>query len=272
MGNRWKLLCCRTLSGIIILSLFTVAAAAAATELSVFNESFEHSTLNLNWLPFPGFSQNPLTPILDPTTPEGDLWAGRQTNEQLGGFASLSYSGTSKLKNYTMEAWVYTMVVPDEKAPLNGIAVRVDPENGRFYRLASHFNKSERRVTFAYVGNDTHNYPVYLSSWEGDEIPGGAPKASSWHKMAIRCVDNRFWAYWDGKELRGCPIEDDRIPEGFFGVYATYVGGKGVVETRVDGIKVTQEEEHMKRNKPGDKQQKQGHRREEGTDGISRVL
>ncbi|GAB4343129.1 MAG: hypothetical protein Kow0099_21260 [Candidatus Abyssubacteria bacterium] len=223
-------------------TILTWGSAIATSEAILFSEDFRDSALNLIWLPFPGFSQNHLTPIMDPSTPEGDVWAGRQTNAQLGGFASLSYTGARHLKDYTIEAWVYTIVVPDQvRAPLNGIAVRVDPDGGRLYRLASHFDK-ERRLTFAYVGRDTQNYPVYLRSWEADDIPGGVPAESGWHKMAVRCIGNRFLAFWDDKELPGGPIEDDRIPEGFFGVYVNYVGGKGIVETRVDGIKVTHAE------------------------------
>jgi len=222
---------------LLILVPLGLTLSVRADEMELFSESFTDSSLNLVWLPFPGFSPNHLVPVMDPTTPEGDLWVGRQSNEQLGGFASLSYAGESRMENYVLEAWVYTVVVPEGRAPLNGIAVRVDPEKGCFYRLASHFD-SERRLTLAYVGRDTQNYPAYLGSWEGDEIPGGAPGTGGWHKMAITCVGNKIWAYWDGHELSGCPISDDRIARGFFGVYANYVGGHGIVETRVDGITV----------------------------------
>jgi len=58
--------------------------------------------------------------------------------------------------------------------------------------------------------------------------------------MAVKCSGNRFWVYWDGQELPDCPIEDGRIGKGFFGVYANYVGGKGIVETRVDAVKIVQ--------------------------------
>jgi hypothetical protein len=176
---------------------------------------------------------------LDTTTPQGDIWAGRETNQQLGGFASLSYAGMGTLEDYSMEAWVYAVVVPTEHAPLNGICVRVDPEKERFYRFATHFDSKEQRLTFAYVGSDNNNYPAYLGSWEKEEIPGGAPPISGWHKMGVTCVGNQFWVYWDGHELPGCPLRDDRISRGFFGIYATYVGGKGIVETKVDAIEVT---------------------------------
>jgi hypothetical protein len=73
-------------------------------------------------------------------------------------------------------------------------------------------------------------------------IPGGPPKDSGWHKMALKCIADRFWVYWDDTELPDGPIEDKRISEGFFGVYANHIGGKGIVETRVDGIKVTEAE------------------------------
>ncbi|RJP17295.1 MAG: hypothetical protein C4520_17050 [Candidatus Abyssobacteria bacterium SURF_5] len=219
--------------------LFSISSTNADYMTPLFSESFDDGMLNLNWVPFPGFSQDPLMPILDPTSPEG-VWAGRQTNQQLGGFASLSFSGMRHLRDYLMEAWVYAVVVPEGRAPLNGIAVRVDPQNERFYRFATHFD-AEQRLSFAYVGSDTNNYPVYIKSWKQAEIPGGVSEKSGWHKMAVRCAGNNFWVYWDEQELPGCPLQDDRIPGGFFGVYANYVGGKGIVETRVDAIKVMQE-------------------------------
>jgi hypothetical protein len=227
------------------LSLCTVFAfclhrSASAEDAVLFTEDFSNSNSNLNWLPFPGFNDDTLLPILDPTTPQGDLWAGRQTNTQLGGFAAMSYAGMANLTDYTIEAWVYTTVVPVEKPPLNGLAVRVDPENQQFYRLASHFG-ADRRLTFAYVGSDSNNFPIFLGSWKQEDILGGLPAESSWHKMAIKCTGNRFWVYWDDQELPGCPIEDERIGHGFFGVYANYVGAKGIIETRVDAIRVKTE-------------------------------
>jgi hypothetical protein len=211
--------------------------AGSEQQAPLFSEHFHKGVLNLNWVPFPGFSEDSLTPILDPSSPQADLWAGRQTNQQLGGFASLSYAGMASLADYVLEAWVYAVVVPEGRAPLNGIAVRVDPQNQRFYRFATHLD-AERRLTFAYVGSDTNNYPVYIASWKEEDIPGGLPRGSGWHRMAVTCAGRRFWVSWDGAELPGCPLEDDRIDKGFFGVYANYVGGKGIVETRVDAITV----------------------------------
>lgn len=230
--------------------VFCIESTAGAEEAIVFTEDFSGSSLNLNWLPFPGFNDDTLLPVLDPFTPQGDLWAGRQSNTQLGGFAAMSYAGMASLADYTLEAWVYTIVVPVEKPPLNGLAVRVDPENQAFYRFASHFG-SDGRLTFAYVGSDSNNFPIYLGSWKQEDIPGGLPAESSWHKMAIKCSGNQFWVYWDGQELPGCPIHDERIGRGFFGVYANYVGAKGIVETRVDAIKVKVEPEPQEPNASG---------------------
>jgi hypothetical protein len=220
--------------------IFCLHPAANAEDAVLFTEGFSGSSLNLNWLPFPGFNDDTLLPVLDPTTPQGDLWAGRQTNTQLGGFAAMSYAGMANMADYTIEAWVYTIVVPVEKPPLNGLAVRVDPENQQFYRLASHFG-ADGRLTFAYVGSESNNFPIFLGTWKQEDIPGGLPAESGWHKMAIKCSGNQFWMYWDDQELPGCPIKDERIGSGFFGVYANYVGAKGIIETRVDAIKVRAE-------------------------------
>jgi len=204
------------------------------------NESFKDGNKQLRWETFPGFSPDQLESLSRADTPEEDGWVGRLTNKTFGGFASLAYSGDENFGNYSIEAWVYVNVVGDEQGPLNGIAIRVDPQDQRFYRLAAQFG-SESKLTLAYVGKDVNNFPVYLKEWNASEIPGGPPAKSGWHKMKIRAVGKNLWAYWDGQELPGCPVSDDRIDRGYFGVYTNFVGGQQTTETLVDGIIVREE-------------------------------
>lgn len=205
----------------------------------IFRDSFSDGVPQLNWEAFPGFSPDEMQAISRDDTPENDGWVGRVTNQIFGGFASLSYAGHSELSDYLIEAWIYVTVTPNEQGSLHGLAVRVDPEEQRFYRFASQFG-SERKLTIAYVGRDTNNFPIFIKEWNESDIPGGAPKRSGWHKMKIRVAGNDFWAYWDDRELPDCPVSDNRISKGYFGVYTNYTGGTNVTQTLVDEVVVKQ--------------------------------
>lgn len=215
-------------------------ASARAPIRNTYRDSFSNGEPQLNWYAFPGFSPDEMGVVARNDTPEDDGWAGRVTNQSLGGFASLSYTGHPDLSDYSIEAWIYVIVTPSEQGSLHGLAIRVDPEGQRFYRFASQFG-SEQKLTIAYVGSDTNNFPVFIKEWDESDIPGGAPKSSGWHKMKVRAVGNNFWAYWDDHELPDCPISNNRIRAGYFGVYTNFTGGANVTQTLVDQIVVRQE-------------------------------
>lgn len=200
-------------------------------------ERFVSGKMSLLWNTFPTFSPDLIKPLNQPNDPNNDLWVGFVTNKALGGFASLSYAGNNALADYTMEAWVFVAVDKKSQGSIHGIAVRVDPEGLRFYRLAAQFGE-ESRITLAYVGADESNFPVYLRTWREDEIPGGIPKESGWHLMKLRVEGNQMWSFWDSQDLPGGPVSDDRIKMGYFGVYTNYTGAEKVVRTYVDDIQV----------------------------------
>ncbi|MBI2863680.1 MAG: hypothetical protein HYX94_03860 [Chloroflexi bacterium] len=215
----------------------TVAALAGTPGPIHFEERFADGKLSLDWQTFPHFSPDLIRPVARPDAPGGDGWAGLVTDEAFGGFASLSYAGEEGMSDCTVEAWIYTEVTAEELAPIHGIAVRVDPKGLRFYRLAAQF-RANPRLSFAYVGRDLNDFPDYLRTWTGDEIPGGAPTSSGWHRMGVRVEGDRFWLYWDGQELPGGPIVDGRIEHGYFGIYDNFVGMQKVANTLVDEITV----------------------------------
>lgn len=200
----------------------------------VYEEHFTQGLLTLDWAPFPGSSPDRLEAVPDPGAPGGDGWAGRVSNAGLGGFAALSYAHRLRYRDVAIEAWIFTSVGGGDRGPLQGIAVRVDPARGRFYRLAVQFT-AQPRITLGYVGRDSANFPVYLRTWTGAEIPGGSPRESGWHRLAPM-VGDALWAFWDGQALLGSPIFDARIPRGSVGAYANLVGGQQIAETRVDGL------------------------------------
>lgn len=167
--------------------------------------------------------------------PDGDGWAGRVTNAALGGFASLAYAGDPQLADYSVEAWVYVDAVGDQHAPLQGLAIRVDPVERRFYRLAAQFG-AEAQLTLAALGRDVSDYPIYVRTWTASQIPGAIPARGGWHRIGVRAVGDQFWFSWDGQDLPGGPLRDPRIARGLLGVYATYTSGVQVAQILMDAI------------------------------------
>ena len=152
--------------------------------------------------------------INDPTTPGGDNWAGRISNEWMGA-AGLTYAGLDTLKDYSVDAWIYTRVT-NANGPYNGISIRMNLSSRYFYRLVSDFDNSAR-LRLGFVGSG--GMPVAIRDWNAGEIPGGVPATSSWHKFKLVTVGDQIWAYYDSVLLPSCPITYDSIANGCFGVY-----------------------------------------------------
>ncbi len=183
----------------------------------LYEEYFTDGNMQLDWHPW--FTDtlgigDSMGVINDPSTPGGDSWAGRISNEYMG-IAGLTYAGDSTLTDYSIDAWVYTVVVPG-MGPYNGVAVRMDPATRYYYRLVSDFD-SNARIRLGLIAGG--GYPVALRDWTGAEIPGGAPASSSWHKFKLMVVADSIWCFYDDIELDGCPIINDSVSRGYFGVY-----------------------------------------------------
>ncbi len=178
--------------------------------------------------------------INDPTTPGGDSWAGRISNEYMG-VAGLTYSGVSNMADYYIEAWIYT-VVATASGPYNGVAARLNPTTRYYYRLVSDFDNSGR-LRLGLVGSG--GYPVAIRDWASGEIPGGVPTTSSWHKFKLQVSHDSLWCYYDDQELPGCPIINDSVSSGYFGIYTFSMAD--TISTKCDNIivlDVTGIEEH----------------------------
>ncbi len=183
----------------------------------LYEEYFTDGNMQLDW--YPWFTDSigigdSMGVINDPTTPGGDSWAGRISNEYMGA-AGLTYAGASSLVDYSIEAWVYTLVTT-AAGPYNGIAIRMNPSTRYLYRLVSDFDNSAR-LRLGLIGYQ--GYPVVLRDWSSSEIPGGVPSSSSWHKLKLKVVADSIWAYYDEQMLPGCPIINDSVSSGYFGVY-----------------------------------------------------
>lgn len=183
----------------------------------LYEEYFTGGVMQLDWSPW--FTDSlgigdSMGVISDTTTPGGDDWAGRISNEYMG-MAGLTYAGDAGMTDYAVEAWIYTVVYA-VMGPYNGIAIRMDPVSRYYYRLVSDFDNNAR-LRLGLVG--AGGYPVVIRDWSAGEIPGGVPQASSWHKFGLTMIADSIWAYYDDQLLPSCPIINDSVSNGYFGVY-----------------------------------------------------
>jgi hypothetical protein len=149
--------------------------------------------------------------------------------------AGLTYAGDPTLDDYSIEAWIYTVVMP-AAGPYNGIAIRCDMDSGFYYRLVSDFDDSGRLRLGMFTGG---MFPVVIRDWSAGEIPGGVPATSSWHKFKLTMIGDTIWAYYDEVLLPDCPFIDNSIPKGYFGVYTFNMAAAD--STKCDDIIVTAE-------------------------------
>jgi len=204
---------------------------------AILRDSFTSGTPELIWRPYPYFNKDNLKGGIDPSSPEGEPGVGVLDNRNTGGFAALSYADTRPLEDFYLEAWLHVQVTEAEKGSLNGIAFRVDPVHDRYYRFAARFD-AEPSLSLAYVGKDTKRYPVVVAEWKGEALPGGAPKQGGWHRVVIEVRNDAAEIFWDSIRLSGGPFRLDRVDSGTIGVYATYTGGQGIAETKIDGMRI----------------------------------
>lgn len=218
-----------------VLLIFILSFPFSAESQEIYKDNFPDGRPELRWSFFPYFNLDNLEGARDTKAPDGDNGIGILKNRNVGGFASLSYAVTRQMENFYLEAMVYCQVTEGSKGPLAGIAFLIDPIKGSFYRLVCDFKTNDPTINLAYVGLDTRNFPIYLKFWDIKELPGGIPKESGWHKLAVMVKRGKAWVLWNGRELNGS-FDVDKIKKGFVGVYANYVGGLGEATTKVDNF------------------------------------
>lgn len=226
----------RGLKNFKIIFLIFIIFPLATQAQEIYRDNFPNGRPELRWSFFPYFNLDNLDGAKDTKAPDGDNGIGVLKNATVGGFASLSYAVTKQMGNFYLEAMVYCPVTEGSKGPLAGMAFLIDPIRGSFYRVVCDFKTNDPTINLAYVGLDTRNFPIYLKFWGIKEIPGGMPKESGWHKMAVRVKREKAWIFWNGRELNGAPFDVDKIKRGFVGVYANYVGGLGEATTKIDNF------------------------------------
>jgi hypothetical protein len=209
-----------------------------ATLTGTLSDEFTDGKASLNWVAYDYFNRDNLLASVDSSTPTEDKGVGVLNNDNAGGFAALSYARDTKLSDFDLDVWLRVEVSGKEKGPLNGIAFRVDAEEGNFYRVATHFNEAEPKITLSFVGESTNNFPEVVTTWDKNEIPGGLPQRTGWHKLRILASGDEARVWWNDKPLSGKPSKINRLEEGYVGVYANFVGGLGKAETRIDDLRV----------------------------------
>ena len=236
-----------------LLACLLVAALSALWTIPGFSqevlyeEHFTDGQTQLEWHPTygpEGFMTDTMQVRADSTTPEGDEWIGvvaRSDSTPVG----IAYAGEPTLSDYSMEAWVYAEVWDDPEGLRQGLVMRMIPLpgnwglNSKFYSFVARFDASYQMLKLSY---HEEMLPTVLRTWTGDELPGGVPTQSSWHRMKLKAVGDSIWAYWDGVMLDGCPIElTQNRNMGYFGFYTFRMWMSDDVEIRVDNIMVRRE-------------------------------
>jgi hypothetical protein len=228
---RWTLAC------LLLLEVAGCSILRRTEPAAIIRDSFTAARPELTWRPYPFFNRDNLAGEIDPSSPEGDSAVGLLDNKNAGGFAALSYAETRPLVDFSLETWIHVQVSTADKGSLNGIAFRVDPVQDKYYRFAAQF-AAEPSLSLAYVGRDTKHFPVTLAEWKGANIPGERPKQSGWHHLVIEISNDAAEIFWDSVPLSGGPFRLDRIASGYVGVYATFTGGLGLAETKIDALRI----------------------------------
>ncbi len=225
------------IGGFMKIMLVVVLLSSMLFGQILYEEHFTDGNMQLDWRPWftdAGGIGDSMGVISDPSTPGGDGWAGRISNEYMT-VAGLTYAGDNNLTDYSIEAWIYTEVAA-ALGPYNGIAIRMDSSIRYYYRLVSDFD-SDGRIRLGFLGSG--GYPTILRDWTSGEIPGGVPATSSWHKFKLKMVADSIWCYYDDILLPDCPFMHDSVANGFFGVYTFNM--MDTASTRCDDIVVMDE-------------------------------
>ncbi len=233
---------------LIAISMLQAPAGAAGRQRE-YRDTFPGGKAQMHWMFFPFFNKDNLKAVKDEADTDGDGGVGVLTNDNMGGFASLSYLVAKPVQNFELSAMLYCPVTEGKKGPLAGLAFFIDPMEGDFYRVVCDFKKDEPTISLAFVGRSTLDYPVYIKFWGADEMPGGAPQKAGWHRIEITLDDYKAKIYWDGQLLDGGPFQTDNIRKGYVGVYANFVGGLGKAKAMVDEFVLKPEGEGISASK-----------------------
>ena len=145
---------------------------------------------------------------------------GQLANHVSGGNVGQSYAGSQEWQDFYLSAQVY---IPVDEAVYYGLEFRVDSSSlTSGYQFVARFKPGgmvTERLRFRLRPAANPGMPSVIRDWEAADIPGGIPTESGWHRMAVLAKDHRFWFWFDGQELPGCPITDFSTLKGAIGAY-----------------------------------------------------
>ncbi len=162
----------------------------------------------------------------------------------IGVFEDQSYTGLLHVKDavfedYTISADIFLYGDPDPDAALyTGLAIKTKHEGLGYYRFVYRNSSSSDNGILKLQGYDG-------SSWHISKVwqPGVdfEPIKTGWHNLKVTVKGNKFWAYLDGKELPGCPLQDDNLilSEGYPGIFKYNSGSARIL---FDNFSVTKPE------------------------------
>lgn len=197
-------------------ALLMLLVSLATGQTTLYTETFANGALQNPW--YAGFNGNVMEVDFVTGNPSGDGWVGKLGNDISGGNVGQSFSGSSSWTDFYYEAQVYIPVTTND-GTYYGIEFRVDSVGlTSGYQFLARFRQgvSDPGLRFRARSEAT---PVNIRTWQANEIPGGIPAASGWHKMAVQAVGNQFWFYFDDQELPGNPYTDGTFSSGWIGAY-----------------------------------------------------
>ncbi len=239
---------------LLLLTLFCAFLSYSAfAQDTLYSETFKDGAPENAW--YPGFFidstgvGNNMEAFAWPDNPSGDGWVGMvSTNRADSANVAESYSGSGDYTDFYLEANIFIPIRTGWMGvDFYGLEFRVDSTGlTSGYQFIANFNHfSAPSLRFRKRPSDAPAKPVILKEWFAEEIPGGIPADSGWHKLAVNAVGNQFWFYYDGQELPGCPYTDTTstptFDQGFIGVYSWTMGFVGYDTTAlyIDDIYLT---------------------------------
>jgi hypothetical protein len=181
---------------------------------TLYVEDFANGALQNVW--YPGFNGNNMDVDFLSGNPSGDGWVGTLGNDLSGGGVGQSFSGDDTWTNFYYEAWVY---VPVDSGTYYGIEFRVDSVGiTSGYQFLARFKQGASDLGLRFRARSGAS-PTTIHNWLDNDIPGGVPTTSGWHKLAVNAIGDQFWFYYDGQELPGNPYTDNTYSSGWIGVY-----------------------------------------------------
>ncbi len=151
----------------------------------------------------------------------------------VGVFEDQSYTGILEVKDavfedYTISADIFLYGDPNPDAPLyTGLAIKAKDDELRYYRFVYRNSSSSSNGVLKLQGFDGSSWYISKAWNPGTDFP---TIQTGWHNLKVTVKGNQFWAYLDGVQLPGCPLEDtDKILDsGYPGIFK-YNGGVGKV-------------------------------------------